>query len=76
YANIPGIKVVSVSNPYDAKGLMKAAIRDNDPVMFMESEVMYGDKGEVPAEEYIIPIGKADVKKQGRDVTIVSYNKM
>ena len=76
YANIPGIKVVSPSNPYDAKGLLKAAIRDNDPVMFMESEVMYGDKGEVPSEEYIIPIGKADVKRQGTDVTIVSYNKM
>ena len=76
YANIPGIKVISISNPYDAKGLMKAAIRDNDPVMFMESEQMYGDKGEVPEEEYIIPIGKADVKKAGRDVTIVSYNKM
>lgn len=76
YANIPGIKVISPSNPYDAKGLMKAAIRDEDPVMFMESEVMYGDKGEVPEEEYIIEIGKADVKKQGSDVTIVSYNKM
>lgn len=76
YANIPGIKVISPSNPYDAKGLLKAAIRDDDPVMFMESEVMYGDKGEVPEEEYIIPIGKADVKKQGSDVTIVSYNKM
>jgi pyruvate dehydrogenase E1 component beta subunit len=76
YANIPGIKVISPSNPYDAKGLLKAAIRDDDPVMFMESEVMYGDKGEVPEEEYIIPIGKADVKKQGTDVTIVSYNKM
>src|SRR6185436_7460199 len=74
YANIPGIKVVSPSNPYDAKGLMKAAIRDNDPVMFMESEVMYGDKGEVPEEEYIIEIGKADVKRPGNDVTIVSYN--
>lgn len=76
YANIPGIKVVSPSNPYDAKGLMKAAIRDEDPVMFMESEVMYGDKGEVPEEEYLIQIGKADVKKAGTDVTIVSYNKM
>src|SRR5574343_1761944 len=69
-ANIPGIKVISTANPYDAKGLMKAAIRDNDPVMFMESEHAYGDKGEVPETEYIIPIGKADVKKQGRDVTI------
>src|ERR1700744_3665829 len=76
YANIPGLKVVSVSNPYDAKGLLKSAIRDNDPVIFMESEVMYGDKGEVPEEEYLIPIGKADIKREGTDVTIVSYNKM
>ncbi len=76
YANIPGLKVISVSNPYDAKGLLKSAIRDNDPVVFMESEVMYGDMGHVPEEEYLIPIGKADVKKQGTDVTIVSYNKM
>lgn len=76
YANIPGLKVVSVSNPYDAKGLLKSAIRDDDPVMFMESEVMYGEKGEVPEEEYLIPIGKADVKRAGRDVTIVSFNKM
>lgn len=76
FANIPGIKVISVSNPYDGKGLLKSAIRDDDPVIFMESEVMYGDKGEVPEEEYLIPIGKADVKKQGSDVTIVSYNKM
>jgi len=76
YANIPGLKVVSVSNPYDAKGLLKSAIRDDDPVVFMESEVMYGEKGEVPSEEYLIPIGKADVKRSGRDVTIVSFNKM
>ncbi|HEY0611741.1 MAG TPA: pyruvate dehydrogenase complex E1 component subunit beta [Chitinophaga sp.] len=76
YANIPGLKVVSVSNPYDAKGLLKAAIRDEDPVVFMESEVMYGEMGEVPEEEYIIPIGKADVKRAGKDVTIVSFNKM
>ncbi len=75
-ANIPGIKVISPSNPYDAKGLLKSAIRDEDPVMFMESEVMYGEKGEVPEEEYLIPIGKADVKRPGNDVTIVSYNKM
>jgi pyruvate dehydrogenase E1 component beta subunit len=75
-ANIPGIKVISPSNGYDAKGLMKSAIRDNDPVMFMESEVMYGDKCEVPEEEYLIPIGKADIKRAGTDVTIVSYNKM
>lgn len=76
YANIPGLKVISVSNPYDAKGLLKSAIRDDDPVMFMESEVMYGDKGEVPEEEYLIPIGKADIKRPGSDVTIVSFNKM
>jgi pyruvate dehydrogenase E1 component beta subunit len=77
YANIPGIKVVSPSNGYDAKGLLKQAIRyEEDPVVFMESEVMYGDKSEVPEEEYYIPIGKADIKKQGRDITIVSFNKM
>src|SRR5688500_10224440 len=76
YANIPGIKVMSPTNPYDAKGLLKAAIRDDDPVIFMESEVMYGEKGEVTEEEYIIPIGKSDVKKPGTDVTIVSFNKM
>jgi pyruvate dehydrogenase E1 component beta subunit len=76
YANIPGLKVISVSNPYDAKGLLKSAIRDNDPVVFMESEVMYGDMGHVPEEEYLIPIGKADIKRAGADITIVSYNKM
>lgn len=76
YANIPGLKVISVSNPYDAKGLLKSAIRDNDPIVFMESEVMYGDKGMIPEEEYLIPIGKANVAKEGKDVTIVSYNKM
>lgn len=76
YANVPGLKVISVSTPYDAKGLLKSAIRDDDPVIFMESEVMYGDVGEVPEEEYLIPIGKADVKRRGSDVTIVSFNKM
>jgi pyruvate dehydrogenase E1 component beta subunit len=77
YANIPGLKVVSVSNGYDAKGLLKQAIRyEEDPVVFMESEVMYGDKSEVPEEEYYIELGKADVKKEGKDVTIVSFNKM
>jgi len=77
YANIPGLKVVSPSNGYDAKGLLKQAIRyEEDPVVFMESEVMYGDKSEVPEEEYYIELGKASVKKQGTDVTIVSYNKM
>ena len=76
YANIPGLKVISVSNPYDAKGLLKSAIRDDDPVIFMESEVMYGDKMEIPEEEYLIPIGKAKIAREGSDVTIVSFNKM
>lgn len=76
YANIPGLKVISVSNPYDAKGLLKSAIRDDNPVVFMESEVMYGDEGDVPEDEYLIPIGKADIKREGKDVTIVSFNKM
>ena len=76
YANIPGLKVISVSNPYDAKGLLKSAIRDNDPIIFMESEVMYGEKGQIPEGEYLIPIGKAKVVREGKDVTIVSFNKM
>ena len=77
YANIPGLKVVSPSNSYDAKGLLKQAIRyEEDPVCFMEAETAYGDKGEVPDGEYYIELGKADVKKQGREVTIVSFNKM
>lgn len=76
YANVPGLKVVVPSNPYDAKGLLKAAIRDNDPVIFMESEQMYGDKGEVPEGEYSIPLGVADIKREGTDVTIVSFGKI
>jgi pyruvate dehydrogenase E1 component beta subunit len=76
FANTPGLKVVVPSNPYDAKGLLKSSIRDDDPTIFMESELMYGDKGEVPAEEYIIPIGVADMKRQGTDVTIVSFGKI
>lgn len=76
FANTPGLKVVIPSNPYDAKGLLKSSIRDNDPVIFMESEVMYGDKGEVPEGEYLIPIGQADVKREGTDVTIVSFGKI
>jgi pyruvate dehydrogenase E1 component beta subunit len=76
YANCPGLKVVVPSNPYDAKGLLKSAIRDNDPVIFMESEQMYGEKGEIPDGEYLIPIGKADVKRKGKDVTIVSFGKI
>jgi pyruvate dehydrogenase E1 component beta subunit len=76
FANTPGLKVIVPSNPYDAKGLMKAAIRDNDPVIFMESELMYGDKGEVPEGEYLLPIGVADIKRKGKDVTIISFGKM
>ena len=76
FANTPGLKVVVPFTPYDAKGLLKTAIRDNDPVIFMESELMYGDKGEVPTEEYLIPIGVADIKKSGTDVTIVSFGKI
>lgn len=76
YANTPGLKVVVPSNPYDAKGLLKTAIRDDDPVIFMESELMYGDKMEVPEGEYLIPISQANVKKEGTDVTIVSFGKM
>jgi len=74
-ANTPGLKVVSIIDPYDSKGLLKSAIRDNDPVCFMESEIMYGLKGEVPEEEYLVPIGLAAVRREGTDVTIVSYNK-
>ena len=76
YANCPGLKVIVPSNPYDAKGLLKSAIRDDDPVIFMESEQMYGDKGQVPHEEYLIPIGEAEVKKGGNDVTVVSFGKI
>jgi pyruvate dehydrogenase E1 component beta subunit len=76
YANCPGLKVIVPSNPKDAKGLLKSAIRDNDPVIFMESEQMYGDKGEVPEGEYVIPIGVAEVKREGKDVTIVSFGKI
>ena len=76
FANTPGLKVIVPSNPYDAKGLLKAAIRDDDPVIFMESEQMYGDKMEVPEGEYIIPIGVADIKREGTDVTIVSFGKI
>jgi pyruvate dehydrogenase E1 component beta subunit len=76
YANCAGLKVIVPSNPLDAKGLLKSAIRDNDPVIFMESEQMYGDKGDIPEGEYIIPIGVADIKKEGTDVTIVSFGRI
>lgn len=76
YANCPGLKVVVPSNPYDAKGLLKSSIRDNDPVIFMESELMYGDKGEVPEEEYLIPLAEAKTVREGSDVTLVSFGKV
>jgi pyruvate dehydrogenase E1 component beta subunit len=76
YANCPGLKVIVPSNPYDAKGLLKSAIRDDDPVIFMESEQMYGDKGEVPEGEYTLPIGVAEIKRAGKDVTLVSFGKI
>lgn len=76
YANTPGLKVVVPSTPYDAKGLLKTAIRDDDPVVFMESELMYGDRGHVPEEEYLIPLGQAKVVREGTDVTIVSFGKI
>ena len=76
YAHVPGLKVITPSTPYDAKGLLKAAIRDNDPVVFLESEKMYGDKGEIPEGEYIIPIGVADIKRKGDHVTLVTFGKV
>ena len=76
YANCPGLKVVVPSTPYDIKGLLKSAIRDDDPVLVMESEQMYGDKGEVPDGEYLLPIGVADTKREGNDVTIVTFGKI
>jgi len=76
YAHIPGLKVIQPSNPYDAKGLLKSAIRDNDPVIFCESEMMYANKGEVPDGEYLIPIGKGDIKKDGKDITLVARGRI
>ena len=76
YAHVPGLKVVTPSTPYDAKGLFKSAIRDNDPVLIMESEKMYGDKGEIPDGEYLIPIGKADIKRKGDHVTLITFGKI
>jgi len=75
-ANVPGLKVVMPSNPVDAKGLLKSAIRDNDPVIFIENEINYGDIDDVPDEEYVIPLGKADVKRTGSDVTLVAHSRM
>lgn len=76
YVNTPGLKVIITSNPYDAKGLLKSAIRDEDPVIFMESELMYGDRAMIPEEEYLIPIGVAKVVREGKDATLVSFGKM
>lgn len=75
YAHVPGLKVVAPSTPYDGKGLLKAAIRDDNPVIFLESELAYGWKGEVPDEEYLVPIGSANIKRKGSDVTIVGFSK-
>jgi pyruvate dehydrogenase E1 component beta subunit len=74
-ASHPGVKVVVPATPYDAKGLMKSSIRDNDPVMFLENTILYGDKGEVPDDDYLIPLGKADTKREGTDLTIVTYGR-
>lgn len=76
YAHIPGLKVVMPSTCKDAKGLLKSAIRDDNPVVFIESEVMYGDKGEIPDGEYTVPLGVGEVKKEGKDLTIVSWSKI
>lgn len=75
YAHIPGLKVVAPSTPYDGKGLLKTAIRDDNPVLFLESELSYGWKGEVPKEEYLVPFGKADVKREGSDITVIGHSK-
>ncbi|MBX7066034.1 MAG: pyruvate dehydrogenase complex E1 component subunit beta [Parachlamydiales bacterium] len=76
YGNLPGFIIISPSNAYDAKGLLKSAIRCNNPVIFLESELSYGDKMEIPTEEYLVPIGKAKVVKEGKDVTLISYSRI
>lgn len=76
YAHIPGLKVMMPATPYDAKGMLKTAIRDPDPVIFIESEILYGTQGEVPEEEYTIPLGKGDIKREGRDCTIITWSRM
>ena len=76
YGNLPGLKIVAPSNPYDAKGLLKSAIRDNNPILFLESELSYGDKMEIPTEEYLVPIGVARVVQEGKDVTLISHSRM
>jgi pyruvate dehydrogenase E1 component beta subunit len=76
YGNLPGLLIVAPSNPYDAKGLLKSAIRNNNPVLFLESELSYNDKMEIPTEEYLVPIGKAKVVKEGKHITLVSHSRM
>ena len=76
FCHIPGLKVVAASTPYDVKGLLKSSIRDNNPVIFVEQKLLYRVKGEVPEEEYTIPLGKADIKREGKDVTVVTYGRM
>jgi pyruvate/2-oxoglutarate/acetoin dehydrogenase E1 component len=76
FCHVPGLKVIAPATPHDAKGLLKSSIRDDNPVIFIEAQLLYGTKGEVPDQEYILPIGKAEVKRTGRDVTIVAYSKM
>src|SRR5579871_3084547 len=76
YGNLPGLIILAPSNPYDAKGLLKSAIRNNNPVLFLENELSYGDKMEIPTEEYLIPIGKAKVVREGKHVTLVSHSRM
>lgn len=74
FCHVPGLKVIAPATPYDAKGLLKSAIRDNNPVLFFEHKIGYSVKGEVPDEEYLVPIGKADIKRHGKDLTIISYS--
>ena len=76
YVHVPGLYVVMPATPYDAKGLLKTSIRDDNPIIFIEHKMLYGIKGEVPEEEYLIPLGKGDIKRKGEDVTIVAYSKM
>ncbi len=76
YLNTPGLKVIMPSTPYDAKGLLKAAVRDDDPVMFFENKLLYRTNGEVPEEDYVIPIGKGDIKREGSDITLIAYSRM
>lgn len=76
YGNLPGLHIVAPSNAYDAKGLLKTAIRSNNPVLFLESELDYGNKMEVPEEPYLIPFGKADIKREGKDLTLISWSRM